>query len=582
MKSLTRGQFLGAAAGTVGAGLLSGCESGPGIGGTGTGGGTAPDVIVHGRVIHTMDDANPTAESLAVRDGRFVAVGSRADIEQLRAPGTIVMDHGDAVITPGFIDAHTHPAGAGVRELEGRERGRPEHRRDQGSHGRAGSRDAARGVDPRLQVRRHQARRGRPLNRLDLDEAVPDHPAVVGQRRRAHQRVQLAGVCGGGRNGRDPRSPGREVLPRRRRATGLVAERANAAFSGLIPSTHTGRGPPGGGQTDHRTDGHGGLTSFPRRGHLVEQRGGVQRRIPGGRSELPRVHDDARSLHEPAPGGVSTGFGDEWLRVGGVKYGADGSASERTMRMSTPYVGRPDDYGILTMSQEEIHEAVEVAHRANWQVGIHANGDVTIDMVLNAYERVQELWPRPNPRHRIEHCSLVNPDLLARIKAAGAVPTPFYTLCALSREQVGRIRPREDGVDVPAPASSLDYDIPVAPASDYTPGPYEPLMAIQSMVTRKDFEGRVWGPSQRISVAEAMRICTSGWRLRVVRGGDQGVGDGGQAGGFRGAGGGPARHGSGRDQGDSGVEDGGGGTGYVGGVRGAIGAERAGSQLFAK
>jgi predicted amidohydrolase YtcJ len=56
--------------------------------------------------------------------------------------------------------------------------------------------------------------------------------------------------------------------------------------------------------------------------------------------------------------------------------------------------------------------------------------------------------------------------------------------------------------------SFLDYGIPVAPASDFTPGPFEPMMAIQSMVTRKDVQGRVWGPSQRISVAEAMRICT--------------------------------------------------------------------------
>ena len=56
--------------------------------------------------------------------------------------------------------------------------------------------------------------------------------------------------------------------------------------------------------------------------------------------------------------------------------------------------------------------------------------------------------------------------------------------------------------------SFLDYDIPVAPASDFTPGPFEPMMAIQSMVTRKDTQGRLWGPSQRISVTEAMRICT--------------------------------------------------------------------------
>ena len=109
---------------------------------------------------------------------------------------------------------------------------------------------------------------------------------------------------------------------------------------------------------------------------------------------------------------------------------------------------------------------LEEAHCNGYQIGIHANGDVTIDMVLKAYERVQEKFPRPDPRHRLEHCSLVTPELLDRIKAAGA------------------------------------------PASDYMPGPFSPLLAIQSMVTRKDFQGRVWGPSQRISVAQALRICT--------------------------------------------------------------------------
>ena len=84
--------------------------------------------------------------------------------------------------------------------------------------------------------------------------------------------------------------------------------------------------------------------------------------------------------------------------------------------MSTPFEGRPGDHGILTMSREEIHEAVENAHRNDFQIGIHANGDIAIDMVLNAYERVQSLWPRPDPRHRIEHCSLVNPDLLGASK----------------------------------------------------------------------------------------------------------------------------------------------------------------------
>ncbi len=97
-----------------------------------------------------------------------------------------------------------------------------------------------------------------------------------------------------------------------------------------------------------------------------------------------RGHDAISGLKAA---GVYTGFGNDWIKVGGLKYAADGSASERTMRMSTPYVGT-NDYGILTMTQKEIDEAVEDGHRHDFQVGIHANGDVTIDMVLKAYERV--------------------------------------------------------------------------------------------------------------------------------------------------------------------------------------------------
>ncbi len=510
MKSLTRGQFLGMAAGTASAGFLTGCETGSGGAANGAaGGGLGADLIVHGRVVHTVDGDNPTAESLAVRDGRFVAVGSRADVEQLRGAGTQVFDHGDAVITPGFIDAHTHPAGAGVRELK-------DVNVDVRSIAEIKERMAARAREtpPGEWIRGFKyddtkLAEGRPLNRLDLDEAVPDHPAVVGHRGGHTSVYNSRAFAAAGVTAETPDPRGGKFYREGGELTGLVAERANAAFSGLIPSTHTDEDRQAGVKLITELMAMAGLTSFHDAGtssNSVEAYSAAYRNGELSCRVYMMMRGPYNSLRQA---GVSTGLGDEWLRVGGVKYGADGSASERTMRMSTPYVGRPDDYGILTMSQEEIHEAVEVAHRANWQVGIHANGDVTIDMVLNAYERVQELWPRPNPRHRIEHCSLVNPDLLARIKAAGAVPTPFYTYAHYHGNKWVEYGPEKMEWMFPH-RSFLDYDIPVAPASDYTPGPYEPLMAIQSMVTRKDFEGRVWGPSQRISVAEAMRICTMG------------------------------------------------------------------------
>lgn len=205
--------------------------------------------------------------------------------------------------------------------------------------------------------------------------------------------------------------------------------------------------------------------------------------------------------------GLRSGFGDAMLRIGAVKYAADGSASERTMRMSTPFAGRPDDYGILTMDQAQIDAAVDDAVAAGFRIGIHANGDVTIAMVLDAYERVLKDWKGPNPRYRIEHCSLVNPELISRIKAAGVVPTPFYTYAYYHGEkwlEYGEEKMRS----MFAHRSFLDAGIPVAPASDFTPGPYEPMMALQSLVTRKDARGRVWGANQRVSVEEALRICT--------------------------------------------------------------------------
>jgi predicted amidohydrolase YtcJ len=205
--------------------------------------------------------------------------------------------------------------------------------------------------------------------------------------------------------------------------------------------------------------------------------------------------------------GIRPGFGSDRLRLGGLKLFCDGSASERTMRMSKPYVGRPMDYGILVTTQEQLNDAVAEAHTAGFQVGVHANGDVAIDMVLKAYELVRRLNPRPDPRHRIEHCTLVNEGLLKRIADVGAIPTPFYTYVYYHGDkwaQYGEERMRW----MFAHRSFLDHGIRVAGASDYVPGPFEPLMAIQSMVTRKDYKGRVWGENQKIRVEEALRVCT--------------------------------------------------------------------------
>ena len=469
----------------------------------------APDYVVINAKVFTIDEDQPQAEAFAVKGDRFTAVGSSSDMRNLASSGTEIIDAEGMTVIPGFIDAHSHPSSAGVNELvqvnadlrsitEIKEALRQRAAITQeGQWVRAFKYD-----DTKLAE-------GRPINRFDIDEVVPNHPVVVGHRG-GHTGVYnsmalaLAGVTSetpdppGGRFYRDSNG----VL------TGLAAERARYVFNSLIPSDST---------REQRSDGVKLITELMTKAGLtsVHQTGASRNdmiayqdaRADGGMRFRMYLFPRVQLFEDLVNAGIRTGFGDEVLRIGAVKFSADGSASERTMRMSTPFEGRPDDFGILTMSQEEIHEAVENAHRNDFQIGIHANGDVTIEMVLNAYERVQRLWPRNDPRHRIEHCSLVNPALLQRIKDLGVIPAPFYTYVHYHGNkwvEYGEEKMRW----MFAHKSFLDYNIPVAPASDYTPGPFEPMMALQSMVTRKDFDGRVWGPNQRITIDQAMRICT--------------------------------------------------------------------------
>src|SRR5260370_7603905 len=105
--------------------------------------------------------------------------------------------------------------------------------------------------------------------------------------------------------------------------------------------------------------------------------------------------------------GVKTGLGDQWVKVGAQKMICDGSISERTARLSQPYIGRPDDFGILVTPEEQLYEMARKAHAAGWQLGTHANGDVAIDNTLRVYEPLQKAIPRNDPLFRLAHSPLL-------------------------------------------------------------------------------------------------------------------------------------------------------------------------------
>ena len=205
--------------------------------------------------------------------------------------------------------------------------------------------------------------------------------------------------------------------------------------------------------------------------------------------------------------GIKTGDGDAMVRVGGMKLTCDGSISERTARLSKPYIGSKNDYGILVMDEEELYEYAIKAHKADWQIGIHANGDVGIEKSLNVFERIQKEYPRKDPRFRLEHCTVINEKILDRIEKLHAIPNPFSTYVYFHGEKM-KAYGKDRLENMFAVKSFLDRGINVTQTSDYPPGPYEPMMAIQSSVTRTDMSGNVWGPSQKISVEQALKVGT--------------------------------------------------------------------------
>ena len=468
------------------------------------------DLVITGANVLTMDPVIPAATAIAVRGAHILAVGNDDDVLNLKGPNTEIIDGRGLTVTPGFIDAHSHPlfaqegisANVNLRSIAAvKDTLAAQAAKTPKGHWVIGSMYDDTKFDE-----------GRALNRRDIDDVVPDHPVMV-RHRGGHTAVvnsaalELAGITID-----TPDPVGGRFFREDGELTGKVAEpTAFAPFTAVgtwpvldraareLSVELTSKNMAAAGLTS-TTDAWGELDDFIAF-QDARASGRMHYRVsfmPGGDSDVYEGLKLAR---------MHSGFGDDMLRIGAVKFAADGSASERTMSRSTPYDGRPEDYGILTMTQDEIYDAVDDAVAHDFRVGIHANGDVAIDRVLNAYEKVLENWPGENPRFRIEHCSFVNPELLKRIKAAGVVPTPFYTYAHYHGNKWAEYGP-EMMESMFAHRSFLDYGIPVAPASDFTPGPFEPMMAIQSMVTRKDLQGRVWGPSQRISVTEAMQICT--------------------------------------------------------------------------
>ncbi|MEO5816081.1 MAG: amidohydrolase [Gemmatimonadaceae bacterium] len=518
MSSHTRRDFLGRSAiGVAGFIGLPGLDGRTGRDVESSTRGPEPDLVVLNAKVYTMDTRLPRAEAFAIKAGKFIAVGSSAEMKALAGKGTQTYDAKRMTIVPGFIDTHNHPRGTEllyevlvgnpfevefvtiasiIEKLRARARETPAGTWVEGYFF----------DDTKVKDKRQ-------LTAHDLDMVSTEHPVVV-RHRGGHtsfyntKAFQLAGVTretpnmAGGTYDRDASGEltgrvtdtARQKLDRvGNRPTFTAAEVAQRERDGMAHIS--------------KEFARYGLTSVHHEGGDLETLQQVR-----ARGELKhRVSYEAQGkvLESMIAGGIMTGFGDEWIKFGATsEHIVDGSFSERTMAMSTPYAGvQPPYKGNITAPQDELNAWVERVHRAGIQVNCHANGDVAIDMYLSALERAQALAPRPDARPKITHCTLINDDLVRRIKAVGAVPAMFTSYAYYNPDKFV-FYGEEMMKRCMAFRTLLDAGITVAAGSDFSPGPFAPLMGIQGMVTRTGWDGKTWGANQRISVDEAIRVNT--------------------------------------------------------------------------
>jgi len=467
------------------------------------------DILILNANIITIAPGQPQAEAVAIKNGKFVAVGSTSELHSLIGSNTHVMDLKGQTVVPGFIDAHLHLLESGILHVQAVDCDLRSINTIQAAlTERAGQTPSGEWVQG-FKFDDTKTAEHRWLTRADLDKVTIDHPVYV-VHRGGHsffvnsKAFELAGI-----DKYTPDPPGgkfeRDTVTGE--LTGIVQERAAEVFQQLLPPT-TAEDRRAGLRKICQMFNAAGLTSVHDAYTTNLDLQTYQEGLADGDLTL-RVYALMAFAHFGAlrDAGVRTGLGNEHLRIGGIKLIADGAIAGRNAWLTQPYEGSDADYGIRAISPEELEDQVLQIHRAGFQVCTHANGDAAIEMTLAAYEKALAAYPRPNARPRIEHCTLVNQSILKRMKSLGAIATPFCTYVYYHGEKMkyyGEERLRW----MFAQRSFIDHGIISTGSTDYVPGPYEPLLGIQSCVTRTDSDGNLWGANQKISVREALKLYT--------------------------------------------------------------------------
>jgi predicted amidohydrolase YtcJ len=209
-----------------------------------------------------------------------------------------------------------------------------------------------------------------------------------------------------------------------------------------------------------------------------------------------------------ANGGVYTGFGDDFLKLGAVKMFADGGMAAKTIAVYEPAAGEPGNLGLLIWKPEDMQKAQRILAGAGWQVETHAIGDRAMDEVLDSYQSVMKDLGLKEPRFRIVHAGLSTPAIQKRLHELHVLvdgnPAFVYWLGAFF-PKYGAQRLRWT-----YPAKSyFENRIVAAGTSDVPVTPISPWWGIWALVARREMQsGQILAPEERVTILEALEMYT--------------------------------------------------------------------------
>jgi predicted amidohydrolase YtcJ len=469
-------------------------------------------VLKNGKIV-TIDEKESIAEAVAVKFGRILAVGTNDEIKGYVGETTKIIDLKGRTVTPGLIDSHCHQTASGARKYV-----TVELSEESGIHSIADiqkrlaekAKATPKGEwiygsdedDSKLAEKRHPTR-------WELDEATLDHPMTV-TTRGGHFSIansKAFEVANVSKDTPDPAGGTFERDPATGELTGGVHEKATQLITPVRPTPNKEQAYEG-AKEQLLACAAAGLTC------VHDSIGESQIRAINdlkNNGELPiRVRIDVHKEHWPdlKKVGIYQGFGDDWVRITAIKFFWDGAISARTAAVTEPYLHRPDFYGVLGTTPELAMQEIEAAYKEGYRIVTHANGDAAVALFCDVMEVLQKKYPRKDPRNRDIHCTVVNPELIARLKKLDILPTIFGPYVYYHGDKLLPAFGEERLEWMFAARSFLDAGIKVSAHSDYGAGPMPPLMAIHGLVNRVTKAGRPIGQSQRVSVMEALKLYT--------------------------------------------------------------------------